>query len=321
VPTAARTARQKGDEAERGDPATSAHTGSMSESRLRHARSYLYVPGDRRDRLDRATDRGADALVVDLEDSVPAAAKPAARAITAEWLSRQARRQCQIWVRVNVDRLDEDVAAVAAAGVDGIVLPKADPSTAGALDRALTDLEGAHPPATPLGVIGLIETARGLLSAAELAATPRVCRLGLGEADLSADLRIRPTPGREELTGLRLQIVVASAAAGIGAPIAPTSTDFRDRAALRESTRALQGLGFRARTAIHPAQVPVINEVFTPSAEEVDRARRVVAGFEAAERDGSGVFVDEDGRMVDLAVVRSAREVLELSRPRTPRPG
>ncbi|HLT09698.1 MAG TPA: CoA ester lyase [Micromonosporaceae bacterium] len=279
----------------------------------RPARSYLYVPGDRPDRLSKAMDRGADALIVDLEDSVPVAAKAAARATTADWLSRQVDRRCQVWVRVNPDSLAEDVGAVIGNTVDGIVLPKADPALVRDADRLLGDLERAQGIASAVAVICLVETSQGLLRAAELAASPRVHRLGIGEADLLAELRIRPSEGRRELASLRLQVVVASAAAGIAAPMAPTSTDFRDLDALRESTRELMALGFRARTAIHPAQVRIINDVFTPSEDDVERARRIVAAFEAAVQRGSGVCVDDDGRMIDAAVVRSAREVLDLA--------
>ena len=277
------------------------------------ARSYLYVPGDRPDRLEKATNRGADALIVDLEDAVPVNRKAAARGILADWLSGREHRRCQIWVRVNADSLAADLDAVVRSGVDGIVLPKAEPPLARTLDGLLADLERRRGLSRPLAVIGLVETARGVLGAAELAAAPRVCRLGIGEVDLAAELRMRPSPDRHELVGVRTQIVLASAAAGIGAPIAPTSTDFRDLAALRESTQALLRLGFRARTAIHPSQVPVINEVFTPTPEEIARARDLIAAYEAAQRAGAGTFVGEDGRMVDLAVVRSAREVLDLA--------
>jgi citrate lyase subunit beta/citryl-CoA lyase len=286
----------------------------MSSPRARRiVRSFLYVPGNRRDRLDTAIACDADALIVDLEDSVPVAAKAAARAIASEWISEQAGRPCDVWVRINADTLAEDLEAVLGAGADGIVLPKADPQLLADADRVMTELEGRYSLAWAIPVIALVETAKAFLVAPHLAAMPRVSRLGVGEVDLLADLRIRPTDGREELTSLRLQIVVASAAAGIAAPVAPTSTDFRDLTALRRSTEALSRLGYRARTAIHPAQVSVINEVFTPSSDEVNQARRIIAALENAEREGSGVCVDEDGRMVDVAVVRSAREVIELA--------
>jgi citrate lyase subunit beta/citryl-CoA lyase len=280
-------------------------------SALHSARSYLYVPGDQPDRLAKAVDRGADALIVDLEDSVAVASKAAARVITAEWLARRAEHRCQVWIRVNADALADDLRAVVGARIDGIVVPKAEPELLREADRLLTELEHERGLASTVAVIGLVETARGLLRAAEVAAAPRVLRLGIGEADLLAELRIQPSESRRELTSLRLQVVVASAAAGIAAPVAPTSTDFRDLDAFRETTRELMKLGFRARTAVHPAQVPVINEVFTPDPDEVARARRIVAAYEAAVQRGSGVCVDEKGRMVDVAVIRSAREVLD----------
>jgi citrate lyase subunit beta / citryl-CoA lyase len=274
------------------------------------ARSYLYVPADQRDRLATAAGRGADALIVDLEDGVAVAAKAVARENAAAWLSDR-RDEPPAWVRVNVDSLEEDLSALVGTGMAGVVLPKAEPATVTRLDRLLTQLERRRSVPEPLAVIGLIETARGLMSAAEVASSPRVCHLGIGEADLMAELRMRPGPGREEMTGLRLAIVVASAAAGIGAPIAPTSTDFRDLDGLADSTRMLLRLGFRARTAIHPAQLAVINAVFTPSPEEVEQARRIVDGYEAAAGRGGGVLTDDAGRMVDIAVVRSALEVLD----------
>jgi citrate lyase subunit beta/citryl-CoA lyase len=274
-------------------------------------RSYLYVPGDRPDRLAKAGDRGADALILDLEDSVSAASKDRARQTVARWLASPALPQGQLWVRVNPGQASQDIEAAGSVAVTGVVLPKAEPGLLGQLDDLLSrrEREVGLTPGT-LRVIPLIETAAGLLEVAAVAAAPRVLRLGIGEADLAAELRLRPGPDRAELTPLRLQIVVASAARGIAAPVAPASTDFRDLAALRESTEALLRLGFRARTAIHPAQLATINEVCMPSAEEIGRARRLLAALAAAERTGAGVTTDEDGRMIDEAVARSAREIL-----------
>lgn len=284
----------------------------MSESeQAAAARSYLYVPGDRPDRLAGSLGRGADAVIADLEDAVALSAKPAARQAVAAWLAGLDRSRCQIWIRVNLSTLGEDVGAIVSRLVTGVVLPKAEPALLGEADAALTAQETRLGlPAGQLRLLPLVETARGLLDAVQLAAGPRVLRLGLGEADLAAELRLRPGPDREELRPLRLQLVLASAAAGIAAPVGPVGTDFRDLTSLRTSTEALLRLGFRARTAIHPAQIPVIHEVMTPDDDELAAARRVVEAFEAAERDGSGVATDEHGRMVDLAVVRSAREVI-----------
>ncbi len=224
------------------------------------------------------------------------------------WLAGQHEPSCELWVRVNGPTLADDIRAVAAPIMRGIMVPKADIDLLAAADTALTEREQAlslshgH-----FQIVALIETAAALLSAARLARAPRVAHLALGEADLAAELRLRPSADGDELRSLRLQVVVGAAAAGISAPIAPTSIDFHDLDRLRRSTQALYHLGFRARSAIHPAQVPVINSVFTPDADEIAEARRLVYAFE---RGGSGATVDEHGRMVDLAVVRSAREVL-----------
>jgi citrate lyase subunit beta / citryl-CoA lyase len=275
------------------------------------SRSYLYVPADREDRLSRAAARGADALILDLEDSVPAAGKDQARQLLAGWLARQRDTDCELWVRINPPTAAEDITAIAGTLVTGVAVPKAEPALLA--ESAMGVAPGRF------GVLPIVETARGLQSVADVAASPRVVRLGLGEADLAADLGVQLSPHRAELLPVRLQVVVAAAAAGIGAPIGPVSTDFRDLDGLRESTRALLALGFRARSAIHPAQLPVINAVFTPSEAEIARAGQLVGAFEAAKRAGAGVFTHVDGTMVDVAVVRSAREI--LARAGMARPG
>lgn len=277
------------------------------------ARSYLYVPADRPDRLEKAGGRGADALIVDLEDGVALPDKDRARTEAAAWLDRQDPRGPQLWVRINVETPEQDIRAVAGAVLYGVVVPKAEPESLAVIDQLLTRAEqSVGLPAGQLGVVPLIESARGLLRVHDVARAPRVARLGLGEVDLAAELGMAPSRDRAEMTPLRLQLVVASAAAGIGRPVAPTSTDFRDLDAFRATAQALLRLGFRARTAVHPAQLAVIHDVFTPSADEVSAARDVVARFEAA---GGGVVTDAAGKMVDLAVVRSAREVLARARP------
>lgn len=278
-------------------------------SRESAARSYLYVPGDQKDRLDGASARGADALILDLEDSVSAQNKGPARDLVAGWLAENATSTGQVWVRI---ASPADDIAVLTGRVAGVMVPKAEPELLAAVGELLSAREEELRLARgTFAIIALIETARGLLAAAELAAAPRVARLAIGRADLSAELGLRLEAEDPALDSLLLQLVVASAAAGIAPPMAPTSTDFRDLDALRESTERLLRLGFRGRSAIHPAQLATINEVFTPSDAEVQRASRLVAAFEESERAGSGVTTDEDGRMVDVAVVRSARDVLD----------
>nr|WP_307798288.1 aldolase/citrate lyase family protein [Actinoplanes flavus] len=180
------------------------------------------------------------------------------------------------------------------------------------LDR-LTDLArllDEHDPAGVVGLVPLLETPQAILAAAAIASAPRVTRLQIGEADLSAELGITPGDQDQELLFVRSSVVLASAAAGIEPPAAAVTTDFRDLEALRRSTQALKRLGFRGRACIHPAQIPVVHDAFTPSSEEIATARDLITRFEAA---GGGVCLDARGRMVDLAVIRDARRTLALA--------
>ncbi|WP_067186180.1 HpcH/HpaI aldolase/citrate lyase family protein [Microtetraspora niveoalba] len=273
------------------------------------ARSYLYVPGDAPEKLAKALGRGADALIVDLEDAVPPAGKDAAREAVAGWLRTADHGPVEIWVRVNPGALREpDVRAVAAApALTGLVLAKVETEDELVeIDALLTSLGADRLPVVPL-----LESAAAVLRAARIAAAPRVARLQVGEADLRADAGITPGPDERELLWVRSQVVLASAAAGIDPPVAPVSTDFRDLGALRESTAALARLGYVGRACIHPAQIAVVNEVFTPVAEELAWARDLVDRFETS---GSGVLLDSGGRMVDEAVVRQARRILGRAR-------
>ena len=272
-------------------------------------RSLLYVPADRPDRAAKAFsltgDDGPDAIIVDLEDGVAPSATAGARAGLADLLPDRATGSPRRWVRVNAgDDLVADLEAVAPLDVEGVILPKA---TAASVDRC-TDLLDSFGVSIPL--TALIESAEGWLELAEIARHPGVVRVAIGEADLTADLGMRPSPDDRELLPLRVQVVVASAAAGIGAPTGPVSTEFRDLDALAASTTALKALGFGSRSAIHPAQLAVINRVFTPTEEELSIARQVVEMFDAALARGEGAIVGPDGRMVDEAVVRSARRLL-----------
>ncbi|MBV1852613.1 HpcH/HpaI aldolase/citrate lyase family protein [Catellatospora tritici] len=278
-------------------------------------RSYLYVPGDNPAKLAKALTTGADALIVDLEDAVPPAGKDAARAGVADFLgARTGIGEPRVWVRVNPGELGQvDAAAVVGPQLAGLCVAKADSvDELTALDRLLTGLEAERGLASgTVRVVPLLESAAAVLAAPAIARAPRVVRLQLGEADLAADLGVTPGPDGCELLWVRSHAVLACAAAGIAAPVAPVSTDFRDLDALRESTLALKRLGFRGRACIHPAQLPVVHEVFTPTEAELAAARDVVTRHDQAMRDGTGVCLDARGRLVDEAVVRSARRLLD----------
>ena len=289
---------------------------STSPSAAVLPRSFLYVPGSKPDLFAKATAGPADAVVLDLEDAVPLTGKAQARADVRRWLEESgvddaagAASGAQRWVRVNADALGDDLEAVLRPGLAGLFLAKTSVSALAELTQLLARLELERGLAGgSVRVVGLLEDARSLLDLPELAGSPRLTTFGIGEVDLLADLRIdRSSRSASAVEALRTQVVVHAAAAGLAAPVAPTSTDFRDLDAFAESTRLMQDLGFRSRTAVHPAQVSVVNDVLTPTPEAVAAARGVVARFAAA---GGGVTTDERGRLIDAAVVRQAQETL-----------
>lgn len=259
------------------------------------ARSWLYVPGHREGWVAKARRSGADVVIADLEDAVPPAEKDAAVALVASALRATDDSAVPVWVRMDPARL-QDLAPVVEAGAAGIVLPKCGSDLVREVDAVLAGCT------RQVRLVPLVESAQGLGELDDVLRVERVLRLGMGEADLCADLGLVPGPDRAELAPYRAQVVAASARARAAAPIGSTSIELRDLDSVRSTTHALLRQGFRARTAVHPAQVAVINDVLTPTAEEVARAQEVV--------DAAAGVSDVDGRMVDEAVARSAREVL-----------
>lgn len=284
------------------------------------ARSHLYVPGDKPEVLAKALGRGADALIVDLEDAVAPASKDAARTVVAQWLSglpAAADNPVQVWIRINSgDMGHTDVRAVLSPAVTGVVAAKTESAEElVALHAVLTAMEDKlELPAGSIGVVPLLESANAVLNALSIAKAPRVQRLQVGEADLRADIGVELGADGRELLYVRSQVVLISAAAGIDPPVGPVDTNFRDTEALAESTRAVKRMGYVGRACIHPAQAAIVNEVFTPTADEVAAAKDLIARFDAAMAAGDGVCLDAQGRMVDEAVVRQARRTLSLAR-------
>lgn len=270
-------------------------------------RTWLYVPGHRERLLAGAVTRGADAVIADLEDAVPPANAAAARALVARWLASTPSATLRA-VRIGDRALEADLDAVIGPNLDALVVAKADADLLDRVDEAVRRLEAARGLAGGrIPVVALIETAGAVLDAPTIARGPRVALLAIGEADLAADLRIVPSPDERELAGLRTQVVLASAAAGLPAPMGPVCTEYRDTDLLTRRARAAVAQGFRSMGAIHPAQVPVLTTVLTPTAEEVEEARALLEAMHQAD---GGATVGPDGRMVDEAVARRAREVL-----------
>ncbi|MEE8406430.1 MAG: CoA ester lyase [Acidimicrobiia bacterium] len=278
-------------------------------------RSMLFTPGHRLDMVEKAARSGTDAVIVDLEDAVSVENKPVARSNLAELPPSTV----PYYVRTNAadtGLLWDDVKAAGAAGVVGIVLPKAeDPEVVGELDRVLTDLERTSGKVQgSFTIIPLIESALGVRLTYEIAmASSRVecVMFGGGEqGDLVADLGVEWTPEGTGLMHARSQVLLSSRAAGVPYPMEAVFMDFRNLDALRIESELARTLGYIGKVAIHPAQIPVINDVFTPSADVVEYQRKVLAAFEEAEAAGEA-SIAVDGKMVDYAVARVARTIIE----------
>ncbi len=274
------------------------------DDRLR--RSLLYVPASSEAMLRKAGSRGADVLIVDLEDGVLPDAKGAARSQAERLWLEVDLASAEVLLRVNAPGTpwhDADVEAAARIRPAGVVLPKCEePERVAAVAARLG--------ATPLFL--MIETARGVLAAAELARAPRVDGLLFGAADFRASLRAGRDPDEAELLVARSALVLAARAAGTEVFDTPFF-EYRDEAGLERSARRARTLGFDGKTAIHPGQVAVINRVFAPTAEEIERAKAVVAALEEAAREGRGVAT-VGGEMVEALHAAEARRILERAR-------
>lgn len=254
-------------------------------------RSYLFVPGDRPERFAKALASGADAVIVDLEDAVAPSAKEAARDALKGWLARE---EGQVVVRINaIDTpwFEADLALCQSPAVAAVMLPKA--------ERA-ADLDCGRKPVLPL-----VETAAGIDALRELAHAPRVERIVFGSIDLQLDLGI--SGDGEELLLFRSQIVLASRLADLAPPVDGVSTAIDDPAQLQADTARARRLGFGAKLCIHPKQVGAVNAGFSPSADELAWARRVLDA--AANAGGAAVAVD--GKMVDRPVILRAEALLK----------
>jgi citrate lyase subunit beta/citryl-CoA lyase len=284
---------------------------------MRLLRSLLFVPGNNERMLQRAGRAGADAIVVDLEDAVPAGEKRAARALVRRELARLAADGAPVFVRVSdvrSGRTREDVRAAVRAGLTGIVLAKAEqPQDLRHLDVLIREAElarGIRP--GDIVTIPLIESPRAVLRCEEIArASDRVVALSVGGEDYSAALGVRRDPGGAALAHLRNVVVTVAAAYELAAIDTPYA-DFKDEAGLRTECGIARALGFSGKYVIHPAQVPAVHEAFSPSAAEVADAKRIVAAAGAGAKRGRGA-VNVDGRMVDAPVVARARRVIELA--------
>jgi citrate lyase subunit beta/citryl-CoA lyase len=272
---------------------------------LATACALLFVPGTRPERFAKALASGAGGVIVDWEDAVAPADKASARTLLSEALGALAPNDlARLALRINAEGTPwhaDDLAALAdlaQRGLGAVVLPKADSATGVATAFEAMGRRGV--------VLPLVESVAGLDAARPLAAAPQVLRLLFGHLDFQADAGLACGPDEAELVPVRLQIVLASRAAGLPAPIDGVTPDTTDMALVQgHAARALRG-GFGGKLCIHPAQVPAVHAAFAPTSDQLQWARRVVDGAATA---GGGVFALE-GRMVDAPVVKLAQQTL-----------
>jgi citrate lyase subunit beta/citryl-CoA lyase len=288
-------------------------------------RTFLFAPGNHPRRVEKALGLDADAVILDLEDAVAVSDKEAARKPVAEALRRP--RRGRGYVRVNAPATPycyRDLVETLHAQVDGVFLPKVESAAdlhavdwlMAALERERGIAEGS------IDLVPMVETAAGvarvdrILEARSLRPYPgawRVKRVAFGAADFSLEAGLAPSLEEPELASARDRVVLASRAAGAQAPLDSPWFHLRDMDGFRRALERSRRGGFQGRLCVHPDQVPVANAAFTPSAEDVARAERIVAAFKAVEAKG-GAAVEVDGQMVDYPVVHRAQALLETMR-------
>lgn len=280
-------------------------------------RTLLFVPGNRQRMIERARALAADVVILDLEDSVPPAEKEAARVLIHDTLPSMSAVGRLVYVRPNAiisPYLQQDLEAVVGPGLDGLCLPKVESAEEiKGLEGLLGRLEREHGlKEGTLGLIPCLESARGILGGHEIAmASPRVVGLGFGAEDFTADLGVPRSKEGTELFFARSSLVLSARAAEVLA-LDSVYSDYQDEEGLLREAGLGRQLGFGGKFLIHPNQIEPVNRVFSPAAEEVAYARRVVEAFEAAQAQGSAA-TSLEGRMIDTAVAARARKLLDFA--------
>jgi citrate lyase beta subunit len=279
-----------------------------------HARrALLYMPGDDRHKIQKALTLDVDCICMDIEDGVASSRKGEARRTIAAALQELTFGQSEKLVRINSvgSGLEtEDIQAALSFRPDGIVVPKVE--TLEQLQWASTKIEAAELahgwPVNSIRMLAGVETARAVLNLREIASHPRLDGLIFGGEDFAASIGATRTAEALELLFARSVVVTACAAYGLQA-IDMVTVDFRDLERIRSEAQFGAQLGYAGKQVIHPAQVAPVQEAFTPEAAVIESARRLVEAYQASQQEGRGAFAVE-GRMIDLPLVKAARNVL-----------
>lgn len=277
------------------------------------ARSLLFVPGNQPQRVEKALASCADAVIIDLEDAVPAADKRRARETAGAALGRREA----VFVRINGfddPACFDDLEAIVRPGLAGVVVPKVEAAQPLAtLDWLVTQLERrAGMKAGAVELLPLVETARGVEALPQVAAASgRIRRLSFGVADYSLDLGVDVGPGEDALSYIRSRLVHCSRAVGLEQPVDSVVVDIRDADRFRESAWRARRLGLFGKLCIHPDQVSLAHEVFAPTAAELARSRAIVDAWETAGGRGEAA-ITVNGEFVDGPIAARARRILSF---------
>jgi citrate lyase subunit beta/citryl-CoA lyase len=278
-------------------------------------RSSLILPVNVRRFVERAYTRGADAIVLDLEDSVPPREKAAARELVLESIGLAGRGGADVLVRINkaFELAVADLDAAIHPGLAGIVFPKVEsPVEVQIIDRLIAEREMARGlPVGEIEIAVLVESALGVQHMAEIAcASPRIVSLSLGSEDFTRDIGVEPSADGEEQEYGKGMTVVAARLAGIQPQgLSSTLANFSDLDGLARSAERASKIGFKGASCIHPTQVPILNRAYSPSADAVDYAYRVINVYEETEAAGRA-SVSLDGKMIDIPIVERARTLV-----------
>ena len=284
--------------------------------RVHANRSYLFAPGNHERRVEKALGLGADVVILDLEDAVAISEKKSTRELINKTLEQP--RNCAVFVRVNAYDTEfcyGDICSIVSENLDGIVLPKLESlEDLRSIDWLLGNLEQERRlPNGSIDLMPIIEPAVGLVNIREIArADTRVKRLAFGGGDYTRDLGMEWTLKEDELLPVRSEMVLASRFGKLEPPVDTVFIHIKEHDAFRLSCSNILGLGFQGKMCIHPDQVPVTNETFTPDPEEVKWSQRVIDEFAKAEKAGIA-SIQVDGYFVDYPIVEKAQRTVDIA--------
>ena len=288
---------------------------------MKPLRSMLFVPGNKPAWMEKALGYGADALIFDLEDSVPTTEKVTSRPLVREALETFHTRGPSLTVRVNAletGMTGDDLEAIVCSGLAAIVAPKVEtPDDIAVLDALLTQCERrADLPTGHVEIFPTLETAQGLYHAYQIAScSPRVPTLSTAASpggDTARSLGYTWTKEGTETLYIRSKVLLEARAAGVAYPLIASWFDITDLDGLRTDAQLNRQLGYTGQILIHPSHVPIVNETFTPTADELAYHQGLLAAMEAAAHQGTAA-VTYEGTMVDIAMVKTSQQVLEMA--------